>query len=156
MLDIGVAVDLREFRRVLDSIGTRARDLSAWFRGYLLPEYHKMMAEQFATRGAHLGGRPWRQLALSTIARKGHDHQLWESGELARAFSDPTHPDAVVIISALAFSRTVRGRARKLGLIHSLGTPRIPKRVILPGIPNAIVTVWSGSLRRYLLTGAIG
>lgn len=155
MLDIGMAVDLREFRKVLDSVGQRTRDLSAWFRGFLAPEYHAMMAEQFATRGAHLGGRPWRQLALATIARKGHDHPLVASEELARAFSDPSHPDAVVIIGGLAFSRTVRGRARKLGLIHSLGTPRTPKRVILPGIPNAIVTVWSASLRRYLMTGVV-
>lgn len=159
MLTIGVAVDLREFRTVLDGIGGRAKDLRAWFERYLDPEFSKMMAEQFASRGALLGGRPWKQLALSTIARKGHDQPLFESGELARAFSDPTHPDAVVIMGALAYSRTVRGRARKLGLIHSdPDAPirkRLPLRPILPGIPNAIVTMWSSSLRRYLLTGAI-
>jgi phage gpG-like protein len=73
-----------QLERKLMTVGGRGR--------HMLPVFdelgHKLSGiqrEQFATSGAR-GGRRWQPLAASTIARKGHDEILVDSGALRDSF----------------------------------------------------------------------
>src|SRR5688572_22358646 len=156
MLTVGTTVDLRALTRALDARARRAADLSPWYRGRVDPDVSHLMAEQFESRGSRLrGGHRWKQLALSTIDKKGHDQPLVESGELMEAFANPDHPDASRIITRLTYRRGVKGRAAELARFHDKGTRHMPARPIAPGIPAPVRRAWSGSLLRYLSTGTV-
>lgn len=83
------------------------------------------------THSQHFSGRrnptgeAWPALAASTIARKGHDIPLVETGRLRASVLELNHPDHLGGVSERGL---VFGTDVEYGIFHQDGTRRIPQR----------------------------
>ena len=118
-------IDINEFSAMLAGIGDQ---VAAMDYSDTLDEFMPVIAEQHASMfGSEQdsNGSKWAELRPSTIARKGHDRILFETGALRDSLVSVGGPNNI----AEAFPRgLVFGTSDEKALFHQDGTSRMPAR----------------------------
>ena len=91
------------------------------------PEIAEAQGEHFSGRHDS-GGSLWPALSAYTIAKKGHDVPLVETGRLKASVLDFGHPDH---IEAVSHRGLLFGTEVPYGIFHQEGTKKIPRRAFL-------------------------
>lgn len=179
---VGFSVSARDVLAALDRTGVRdlpgavrrARNLRPFLESVVDPDVSALLAQQFAGRGARLRrGVRWARLRPSTVARKGHDTPLVDTGALRSAWTNPRDARAKVTITATSYARTVRGthpgngrRRRRAGSRPTMQqlsswfetgtrgrTGMVARPITGHGVPAPVTRAWAGKLGEYIATG---
>jgi len=88
-------------------------------------EFLRETHDQHFTNRADPLGNQWPPLAASTVARKGHDRPLIETGEMRQSILEPDHPSHIgeILERGMSF-----GTDDWKAAFHQYGTRRIPQR----------------------------
>jgi len=119
--------DIRELRGIFLDIHERFEDAD------YTPEMESAEQQLRERHEAHFDGRQnpvgsqWPALSPVTIARKGHDIPLVDTGRLRASVLETGHPDHVRELLPLGRGLTF-GSSVEYGLFHQNGTARIPQR----------------------------
>jgi len=116
--------DLRYLGGVFAGVEAQFRDLdyTETLRGFM-PVLQQEEARQFSQQ-ADAAGRAWPKLSPVTIARKGHDRILVETGRL-RASLESQNGDSV---RATSHRGLLFGTAVPYSIFHQTGGRRLPQR----------------------------
>ena len=121
---IRIVVDDRELSDALRRLRSRAEDLSPFMAD--AAELILTVTEEAFDAQRSPDGTPWPDLAPATWKRKRTRRKLYESGNLQGSLSaDSDAHSATVGVGA-----TSRGFA--YGIVHQLGSRRVPARPFLP------------------------
>jgi len=150
---------------VLKSIGRRARDLSAFYRGPVDRSVTKWLKDRFASEGRS-GGPTWAPLRpLTSFLRSRPGHGRAGSSKVGQdvrrmwaSFTKSGGPDSVRVIQPQFYERGSDNPAAKyfhhgfkLFVFGRQTTRRVPGRPIIPDtIPDFLTKMWERDLVRHI------
>jgi phage gpG-like protein len=137
----------KQFDRELRLVGRRAVEAKPVFEavGWYLAHVQR---EQFASQGARSGG--WQPLAPSTVARKGSDTILVDSGALRDSFQYGAEANIFEVTDDyLRYGSDV-----EYGEFHQFGTSDIPMRKVFE-LSDDDRTKIVKSLQRWVIEGDV-
>lgn len=138
-----------QYSRRVNRIGERAdhlRPVLEWARDQMID----MVEGQFDTEGAR-GGDPWKQLAFTTIKKRGSDHPiLIDSGDLLDEMLTPDSYD--IDDEGVTFHQG--GVGDEYGHFHQTGTAKMDARPIFDMTPLDRSRITRG-INRWIMEGVI-
>jgi phage gpG-like protein len=109
----------------------------------------RISKEQFESQGAR-SGQPWQPLAPSTVARKGHDTILVDSGALRDSFQYGGEDNIWEVTNE--FLRW--GSDVEYGIFHQQGTTHLPVRKVF-WMTEADKLAVAKSIQRWIVEGEL-
>jgi phage gpG-like protein len=138
----------KQFDRKLMRIGARSVQAAPVLEsvGFFLSRVER---EQFDSQGSR-SGRPWAPLAPSTVARKGHDEILVDSGALRDSFIYGDSNNIWEVTNEfLRFGSSV-----EYGGFHQSGTEHMPQRKVMD-LTEADKVAIVKSIQRWVIEGEL-
>jgi phage gpG-like protein len=140
-----------EVNQYIDSIQDRL--LNADYTPLLrsLQQYLEQEHARFIAMQAGPGGEPWKQLAESTVNRKGHAIILVDKTDLAQSIAGPGHKDAIrEIVNEGSNHGLSFGTRVPYSKFHQHGTKKLPIRMHV-GANQKMVDEMSAQLRAFAI-----
>lgn len=138
----------KQFSRDLLRIGGAATNLAPAFYA-ITKQLEGIESEQFASEGGR-GGAAWAALSPATVAAKGHDTILVDTGDMRASLTGRTQHS----IRKVGMQRLIFGSSVGYVGFHQHGTARMPQRRALnlrEGDRKAIVKV----IQAWVLGGGV-